>query len=213
MNNNKVAIFDFDGVVMDTETIYTEFWDKKGKEHLGLDHFGSEVKGQSLDLIYSRYFSDRKDLQKVLDLEVIDLDSNMDYRYIKGAKEAMVSLRKAGVPIAVVTGSCDRKMSYVDKMHPDFRGLTDLIITADNVTHAKPNPEGFLLAMERLNAKPEQVVVFEDSVYGLQAAREAGTIVVGLVTTNSLEVVEPLSDYVLNDFEGVDFEAFCEFYK
>lgn len=212
MKHKKVAIFDFDGVVMDTETVYTEFWDVKGEELLDRKDFGSEVKGQSLNLIYDTYFPDRKDLQKQLDKEVVDMDSNMDYQYIPGAKECMKALREAGVVIGVVTGSCNRKMSYVDEQHPDFKDLADVIITSDHVTHAKPHPEGFLLAMEKLDAKPEQVVVFEDSIYGLEAAREAGATVVGLVTTNELELVKPLSDYVIKDFIDIDYKAFCEFF-
>ena len=52
------ALFDFDGVIMDTETQYTVFWDEQGRKYLNEEDFGRRIKGQTLTQIYEKYFSD-----------------------------------------------------------------------------------------------------------------------------------------------------------
>ena len=54
------ALFDFDGVIMDTETQYTVFWDEQGRKYLNEEDFGRRIKGQTLTQIYEKYFSDPK---------------------------------------------------------------------------------------------------------------------------------------------------------
>ena len=51
-----IVLFDFDGVIADTESQYTIFWDKQGKDYLGLDDFGHTIKGQTLVQIFDKYF-------------------------------------------------------------------------------------------------------------------------------------------------------------
>ena len=51
------ALFDFDGVIMDTETQYTVFWDEQGRKYLNEEDFGRRIKGQTLTQIYEKYFS------------------------------------------------------------------------------------------------------------------------------------------------------------
>ena len=50
------ALFDFDGVIMDTETQYTVFWDEQGRKYLNEEDFGRRIKGQTLTQIYEKYF-------------------------------------------------------------------------------------------------------------------------------------------------------------
>ena len=59
MNTTKTiaALFDFDGVIMDTETQYTVFWDEQGRKYLNEEDFGRRIKGQTLTQIYEKYFS------------------------------------------------------------------------------------------------------------------------------------------------------------
>ena len=52
-----IALFDFDGVVMDTEKQYTSFWNNIGEKYLGVKNLSDEIKGQTLVQIYSMHFS------------------------------------------------------------------------------------------------------------------------------------------------------------
>ena len=65
MNTTKTiaALFDFDGVIMDTETQYTVFWDEQGRKYLNEEDFGRRIKGQTLLQIYEKYFADKPEAQ------------------------------------------------------------------------------------------------------------------------------------------------------
>lgn len=60
------ALFDFDGVIMDTETQYTVFWDEQGRKYLNEEDFGRRIKGQTLTQIYEKYFCTSPKLNKRL---------------------------------------------------------------------------------------------------------------------------------------------------
>ena len=71
-------------------------------------------------------------------------------------------------------------------------------MTDEDVTASKPDPQGYLLAAERLGAKAGEFAVFEDSFAGLEAGRRAGALVVGVATTNPRETVEPRADITVD---------------
>ena len=197
-----VALFDFDGVIVDTESQYTEFWDRAGKECLGLDDFGHTIKGQTLKQISAKYFCGKEDL---LDGVVRDLDafeSVMSYDYIPGAFELMRELKDAGIPLAIVTSSNDLKMAQAYKAHPELLDMVDAVLTSEWFANSKPDPECFIKGMEHLGGIPENTVVFEDSFHGITAGRASGAFVIGLATTNKREEISPRCDYVIDDFTG-----------
>ena len=67
--------------------------------------------------------------------------------------------------------------------------------------------------MKELGGTPETTFVFEDSVNGLKAARASGGIVMGLLTSNPIDVVKPLSDHTLTDFTLMDYSKLSEVEK
>ena len=77
-----IVLFDFDGVVMDTEPQYTAFWDKRGMEYFGVEDFAAVIKGQTLVQIFDKHFKGRDEDQKVLTAMVDDLERNMVYDYL-----------------------------------------------------------------------------------------------------------------------------------
>ena len=115
-----IALFDFDGVVMDTEPQYTAFWDSKGMEYFGVENFASTIKGQTLVQIFEKHFPGREEEQRKLTAMIDDLERNMVYEYVPGAYEFMSSLKEAGVPVAIVTSSNKVKMGQVYAAHPEL---------------------------------------------------------------------------------------------
>lgn len=188
MNETRkmAALFDFDGVVVDTEGQYTLFWDKQGRDYLGdSDHFGRKIKGQTLKQIFDGYFSGMEQEQQEI-VEALNLfEDKMSYEYIPGVVDFMKELRQEAIPIAIVTSSNQAKMEKVYRAHPELKEMVDCILTAEFFTHSKPNPECFLLAATQFGVAPQDCVVFEDSFHGLTAGNRAGMFVVGLSTTNS----------------------------
>ena len=196
-----IALFDFDGVLMDTEAQYTRFWDETGRKFVDMDGFGSMIKGQTLVQIFGKYFADRTEEElRAVEEAINEYERNMTYEFIPGARGFLNELRQAGIPTAIVTSSNNQKMSQVYKAHPDLHTLVDAILTSEHFSKSKPDPECFLKGMEMLGGTPETTVVFEDSIHGITAGRAAGAYVTGLATTNKREVIEPLCDMVIDNF-------------
>lgn len=203
-----VALFDLDGVVIDSESQYTVFWNEIGQRYFPqYPDFGHMIKGQTLVQIFEKYFSvledeERKNLVKRLD----EFEAGMTYDYIPGVVDFMKDLRNNGMKIAIVTSSDEKKMKNVHAAHPEFKGLVDRILTAEMFARSKPAPDCFLLGAEIFNTDIKNCIVFEDSFHGLQAGKSAGMVVVGLSTTNSEERIKDKCDEVIPDFTGFTFK-------
>ena len=209
MNKEKTiaALFDFDGVVVDTEPQYTLFWDEKGqKYHPEIPNFGHHIKGQTLIQIYKQFFRDPESLQDEITRQLLDYELTMHFEYIDGVVDFMKELREKGVKLAIVTSSNDAKMANAYREHPELKTMVDCIVTADRVTHSKPHPECFLLGAEMLGVEKDNCIVFEDSFHGIEAGNRAGMKVIGLATTNSAEAIAAKCALVIPDFTDFTFE-------
>ena len=209
MNKEKsiVALFDFDGVVMDTETQYTVFWDAVGKEYFPeIPSYGRHIKGMTLTQIYDKYFPGQEEIQVALTAKLNSFEERMQFDLIPGVADFMKELRAQGVKMAIVTSSNNLKMEKALRAHPELPLMVDEILTAERFTHSKPHPECFLLGAEVLGAEIGNCVVFEDSFHGLEAGNRAGMKVVGLSTTNTAEAIADRCLLVIPDFVGFSVE-------
>lgn len=209
MNSTKciAALFDFDGVVVDTEPQYSVFWNAQGRKyHPELPEFGRMIKGQTLTQIYDKYFAGMEEIQDEITFELNNFEQNMLFNYIPGVCAFIKELRAHGVRTAIVTSSNEEKMDKAYKAHPELRKSVDCILTADMFVNSKPDPECFLLAAEIFDTPSENCVVFEDSFHGLEAGRRAGMHVVGLATTNSAEQIRDKAEAVIQDFNEFSYE-------
>ncbi|MBQ7222687.1 MAG: HAD family hydrolase [Bacteroidales bacterium] len=204
----SAALFDMDGVIFDTEPQYTYFWDKIGIDYLGIEDFASHWKGVPVKIMLDKAFGHIRDKHKEILDKCIAFEHDMVFEYIPGAKEFVLGLHERNIAVAIVTSSTERKMSNVYRNHPDFKGMFDHIVTSDNFTKGKPDPECFINGMKILGSKPEETLVFEDSFSGLQAAKASGGIVVGLTTSNPAESIEQYCTLTLADFAGLDVDGF-----
>lgn len=196
------ALFDLDGVLIDSESLYTIFWDDM--EHrfpTGDPDYAYNIKGKTLVSILTNYPEEQRcEVVKALH----EFEQSMVYPVMPGVYELLGKLRAAGASMAIVTSSDKVKMGYLYRQQPRFAELFDLIIDASMVTRSKPDPQGYLLAAEKLGLDPKDCLVFEDSMQGLQAGRSSGARVIGMATTFPAERVAPLADVVLTTFEGVE---------
>ena len=201
------ALFDFDGVVMDTESQYSIFWNEVGKKyHPEYEEFGKIIKGQTLRQIYDRYFAGMEKEQTEITDGLNRFEESMSYEYVPGVVDFMRELHAHGVKIAIVTSSNEQKMASVYAVHPELKQLVDRILTAEMFARSKPAPDCFLLGAEVFGTVPENCVVFEDSFHGLEAGNAAGMPVVGLSTTNPKEAIEDKCAVVIPDFKGFGYE-------
>ena len=208
----KAALFDLDGVVFDTEPQYSIFWGmicrQYHPEHLGLEH---EIKGSTLTQIYDRWFSGplAKE-QPSITARLDDYEQQMHYDFIAGFEELVADLHRHGVKTAVVTSSNIPKMESVYRHQPRFKALFDAILTSEDFSKSKPDPDCYLKAAARFEVEPTECIVFEDSFNGLKSGRAAGMTVVGLATTNPVDAIAPYSDIQIADYQGVDYTKLCE---
>ena len=195
----SIALFDLDGVILDTEGSYTAFWDDYGSRHFSEKDFGLKIKGQTLVKILGDYFPEENERKAITDA-INDFERKMSYPFVPGVENYIKSLKSNGIRTAVVTSSNILKMENVYRCHPGFREMFDIILTSEDFSESKPSPYCYLKAMRLFGAGPEDCVVFEDSLAGLQAARASGAFVTALTTTNPEEVVRNYADLVIRDF-------------
>lgn len=215
MNTIKTTavLFDFDGVIMDTETQYSIFWHKVGVDYLGMENLESRVKGQTLVYIYDTFFSGKVEEQQEITAALNRFEQEMKYEYIPGVLDFIADLRRHAVKMAVVTSSNDQKMSAVYRAHPEVKTMFDRILTAEMFAHSKPAPDCFLLGMEVFGTTPDTTYVFEDSFNGLKAGMASEAVVIGLATTNPREAIAPLCHCILDDFTGFTYDKMFQVHK
>jgi beta-phosphoglucomutase len=207
--NRKAFIFDLDGVIVDTAKYHFLAWKKIANE-LGFEftHENNELlKGvsrvRSLDIILeigkveaSQEDKNRWLIQKNEDYlsYLVDMDESEILpgvmpvlNYLKERKQfiALGSASKNARPILEKTGTI---------------AFFDAIVDGNDVSNAKPDPEVFLLAARLLHTKPEDSIVFEDSVAGIQAANIGGMISVGIGEASILHE----ANYLFKDFTRID---------
>ncbi len=198
------ALFDLDGVVLDTESQYSTFWNRIGEEyHPEVEQFGRVIKGQTLVQIYDRWFAGQEAVQAGITARLNAFEAEMVFPYIKGAREFVEALRRAGVKTAVVTSSNVPKMARVYAARPELPALFDAILTSEHFAASKPHPDCYLKGARALGAGIADCVVFEDSFHGLEAGRRAGMRVVGLATTNSRADIADKCHRVEDDFAAL----------
>lgn len=190
----KAALFDLDGVLIDSETLYTQFWKRVGERHnLPSPTFAYDIKGTTLNDILTTHFPDPK-VRADVDRLLHDFENEIVYPVFPGALEFVDALRAAGLKTVIVTSSDSKKMGFLFRQHPDFPTHFDAIVTACDVTHSKPHPEPYLVGASKAGVKPSECLVFEDSYQGLESGRRAGCKVIGISTTNPASEVRLRSD-------------------
>lgn len=204
------ALFDLDGVVFNTEPQYTRFWKTINTEFCqDVKHLEQRIKGQTLKEILSTWFRNRKSIQEEIVKRLNVFESKMQFNYVKGLRKFVNELRAEGFATAIVTSSNEEKMQKVYEKHPEITTLFDEILTAENFTHSKPDPDCYLLGAKNLGIPPYCCVVFEDSFNGLLSGRSARMKTIGLATTNSTEMLVGLCDVIVKDFTELTATKIC----
>lgn len=195
------ALFDLDGVIIDTEGTYSLFWDAVAKEYgVPVPNFAQVIKGTTLESILNNNFPVSE--HSIIIKKIKTYEQEMQYPVFPGVVEFLEALRREGFRNAIVTSSGDSKMARLWQQHPELRSYFDTVITDADVQRSKPDPQGYLLAAERIGCQPEHCYVFEDSFNGLEAGRRAGAHVIALATTNPAASLQGKADLILSSFES-----------
>ena len=157
------ALFDLDGVLIDTEGKYTEFWDEISRIYpTGIDNYALHIKGTTLEEIM-KDFPDPEVRADIL-RRIREFQDTMTYPLFPGVERFLTDLAANGIPAAIVTSSDNRKMNFLFKEHPSFRNYFEVVIDSSKVTLSKPDPQGYLLAAEALGCDSKN---YQLSQFGL----------------------------------------------
>lgn len=207
MNNKLPAgiLFDLDGVLIDTETQYTLFWDKMAKQYNVADKdFSRKIKGTNLEHILNTYFADKSCHKHIIDM-LSDFQENMTYQLLPGVEAFIKQIEDADVPMCIVTSSDNKKMESLFKQLPFIKLHFPNIITGDQVTHGKPHPECFMKGAEKIGCDIHECVIFEDSPNGIKAGLASGAKVIALSTTLPASVLQKFTDIIIPGFDKFSF--------
>jgi HAD superfamily hydrolase (TIGR01509 family) len=207
----KAVLFDFDGVIMNTEPQYSIFWGAVGKKYFPEEAtWAQDIKGSTLFQIFNKYFKGKEKVQRQIIEDLACFESRMNYDYVPGFRTFLNDLKKQGIKVGVVTSSNAAKMQYVFDAHPDFKQLFDTLLLAEHFTRSKPDPECYLLGAEKLMVTSESCIVFEDSFYGLASAQRAGMKAIALSTTNPKTLLKDKAMYIIDDFTAFSYQKMLD---
>ena len=197
------VLFDFDGVVADTEPSYDLFWNSKAEKfNLGFENFAAMIKGETLRNIIGEYFKCASDSEKAAIAKDLDaFEQEMPYKEIPGSANFIRILKERGFKLGLVTSSSMHKMKYaLAKL--GLENCFDAIVTGDSIKEGKPNPQCYITAAQMLKSDPSNCAVFEDSINGMRAALGAKMRLFGLSTTLPMEKIKMYSNTIFENFSN-----------
>ncbi len=214
-DRSQAAIFDLDGVLVDSGACHRAAWRALLKE-LGAEPrdgefwrmtIGRPVE-EALPLLLGRRLSPQE-IARYSKRKTALYHQLAEGRFqpVPGAITFARSLERENVPRALASSASARSVDVV----LSSLGLTSqfpVVVTADDVDRGKPDPEVYLAAASRLGVAPQACVVFEDSLVGVEAARRAGMRPIGLTTAHTAAELKTAGAVrVLADFEGLTWET------
>ena len=203
----KGVLFDLDGVLIDSEGIYTQFWEAVDQRYpTGVKGFAQVIKGSNLHNILHTYFP-TEELREQVNAMLDRFQQDMKYEYFPGSIELLNELERYGIPCCIVTSSDRNKMAALYAQHPDFASHFAAIVTGEMVKEPKPSPECFELGAQLLGVDIKDCVVVEDSINGLKAGMASGACVIGLYTTCSQEAIAPHCHMTAQDIGSLNLES------
>ena len=223
----RAVIFDFDGVITDSEILHFRA-------------FNTVLASHGFELTKHEYYKDYlgladKDCFKALigegrlritepqvptlvqqKTQVFERLARTEGRIIEGVREFLNLLTRAQVPVAICSGALRPEIELILE-EAGLRTGFDIIVSAEEVHRGKPDPEGFLLTLQRLNEispdpiAPESCVVIEDSHWGLKAARAAGMRTIAVTNTYDAAQLKQADKVVarLDNLTVEDLQQIC----
>lgn len=197
--NLKAVLFDMDGVLFDSMPNHAESWHKVMKD-IGLHLSRKEAYmhegrtgASTINLVSQRQRgcdANEEEIQAIYKAKTVAFNKCPVAEAMPGALETLQQVQAAGLTPMVVTGS--GQASLLDRLNANFPNCfqSHLMVTAYDVTHGKPHPEPYLMALDKGGLKANEAIVIENAPLGVQAAVAAGIFTIAVNTG-------PLEDEVL----------------
>ena len=205
----KAAIFDMDGLILDSERTVLSCWEKIGEKYGFKDivTYGISVIGKNKKATvdeFERVYGEPGDRYERELREIYNgLAQKGEVPLKPHTLELLESMKNAGMKIAIASSSTREEVTTQMEMLGALK-FFDTCVSGDQVTQSKPDPEIFLLACDALGVKPEEAVGLEDSFNGVRACKASG-----LYTIMVPDIIQPddemkgLADVILPSLKDV----------
>ncbi|MFC0188167.1 HAD family hydrolase [Fictibacillus aquaticus] len=200
----KAVCFDMDGVIVDTMPYHVEAWQHAfhAEGHTLHGHLFYEREGMpgmktigDIDSLRSLSLT-KSQMERIYHEKRKYFKQNARYEFISAAVSAASFLKKAGISIALATGS---RREFVEEIIEQLPFSFDAIITGDDVTEGKPAPEPYLKISEKFTYKPDEWLVIENAPLGILSAKRAGMKVWAIETTLDREYLAEADEILSPD--------------
>ncbi len=202
------AIFDMDGVLVDSNPFHLQKWIELLKERgipFNASDLPQQILGQRNDTAFRLFFG--PNLSKE---ESHRLSEELEEKFRKafaphakllpGLEVLIAECHRSGVPMAVASSAMAKNVNYIVDalgLRPYFRCL----VSGDEVSRPKPDPEIYLRTAARIGLDPSACIAFEDSFVGVESAKRAGMKCVAIASTFPLQQLETQADLAVQSFQ------------
>ena len=204
----RAILWDMDGVLVNSMEFhyqaYREVLSDFGRDLSREEYLGSLI-GLRNYVILRRLLGDlpQEEIERLMAAKEAAFRQRVEGNVepLPGAAELVRRAHEAGVKQAIVSSTpCENIELVVDSL--GLASMFDTLVGEEDAEHGKPDPEGFLVAAERLSVPPSDCVVIEDAPEGIAGGKAAGTRCIGVTTTRPSEkLAEAGADLVVSSLE------------
>lgn len=207
MNKIKAVLLDYDGVLTDTPEDNFNGWKHAFKIHANInisseDYFLIEgARPEKIAQIIGEKYGIKRNLYKrIIITKEIFYQENNNFSLYPGIWDLLLLLRNNKILMALVSGSSRGRLykTTPDKIINQFK----CIITADDITCGKPDPDPYLLALAKLDVDPQDALVIENAPLGIESAKSAGIYCIAVGSTLGKKFLTE-ADETINDFTSL----------
>lgn len=214
------VIFDMDGVLVDSNPYHLEKWmDFLNERKIPFDRetLPELLLGKRNDTLFRHFLGPdlTREESKRLSEEIEAVFRKVFRAHAKplpGLDRLVEECHQAGVPMAVASSAMRKNVEFVVEAL-GYGRYFHTVVSGDEVTHPKPDPEIYLKAAAHLGIQPADAVGIEDSYPGIGAVKNAGMKCVAVASTFPIEGLRPLADLAIPSFEAVNLEKLQELFS
>lgn len=202
----KAAIFDLDGTMLDNNSFHLKSWIEYLKDmgrNISEEEFNASFNGRTnkdvIQYIFNQPMNAEEILRYSLEKEAVYRKIYKPYiRPVNGLIAFLEILKNKNISMAIATSGIQPNIDYMFE-HIPIKSYFNFVVNSGHITYGKPHPEIYLKTASLLNVKPENCLVFEDAIVGIDSAKAAGMKVVAVATTEPKENLHG-ADFIVDDF-------------
>jgi HAD superfamily hydrolase (TIGR01509 family) len=214
--NTTAFLFDLDGTLVITDSIYYEVWQKILSVYnidLTCEMFTAYIQGNNdrhvINSLLSGVNVDLQELSNKKDELFIENISKINV--ILGAEDILKDIKATGNKACIVT-NCNRRVAHAILNYTNLYRYIDFIISSDDCKNGKPSGEPYALAMKKYDMLPDKCIIFEDSKTGIISGRmNTPRLLIGIETIySSNELIQYGADCAISNYSNMNVDRICE---